>query len=121
MENDLKKMIGLWAGTVLALVLGMLAGFFFVFNSIFSDGPLGERLFAFVLIFGIYIILGLIFASAWPGRTKRWFWVLVSPALLIVTLYSVREYSGIPLHALVLVFTCAGAYLGLTIRSALKR
>jgi hypothetical protein len=94
---------------------GLLAGFFVVFNSVFSDvTDSGERLFTFALVIVVYLALGIAFgiaAISWQVGL-----VLAAPALLFVTWYTLREPGNLPLHlaymALTLAASSVGAYIG---------
>lgn len=94
-----------------ALLAGLLAGFFIVFNSIFSDvAGAGERLFSFVLVIGVYAILGLILgfsAASWVAGLP-----LVVPAVLFVIWYSLREPGHVLLHLAYVIATLAAGGLG---------
>ena len=58
--------------TIFAFIVGLIPGFFIVFNSVFSDsnGSFNERLFTFLLVIVVYVILGLIFGFI--ENSKLW-------------------------------------------------
>lgn len=118
---NLKNKIWYGVGAFLAVVVGVLPGFFLVFNSIFSDGgALGERIFTFVYVFVAYVILGIIFGMTGPRFSWKWgIWLSIA-ALVFVILYTFRESERAVLHALYLVVTfsaaCLGGYLGALFR-----
>jgi len=95
----------------LALIAGVLAGFFIVFNSVFSDvGSAGERIFSFVLVVIVYAVLGLIFgylAGSWNVSLP-----LAIPAVLLVLWYTFREPGTLLLDFAYIVVTLATACLG---------
>ena len=98
-------------GYALAIVAGLLAGFFIVFNSVFSDvSGTDERVFSFALILVVYAVLGLIvgyLAASWLVGI-----VLAAPAVLLVAWYAVlREPDNLALHLLYIAVTLAAACL----------
>jgi hypothetical protein len=107
----------------LALLAGLLAGFFLVFNSVFSDViDTGERLFSFILIILVYGALGVVLgylAASWPVGL-----VLAAPAVLFVAWYTLREPGNPPLHLAYIVVTatsaCLSSYLGERIATRAK-
>jgi hypothetical protein len=104
----------------IALVAGVLAGFFIVFNSVFSDvTSAGERIFSFVLVVIVYAVLGLIFgylAGSWAVSLP-----LAIPAVLLVLWYTFREPGTLLLNFVYIVVTlaaaCLGSYGGATLRT----
>lgn len=94
-----------------AVIAGIVAGFFIVFNSIFSDvSDSGERVFSFALVIGVYGILGLLFgflARSWKAGLA-----LAAPAVLLVVWYSSREPENFPLHVAYIVVTVGTAWVG---------
>ncbi len=105
-----------------ALLVGALAGFFLVFNILFTDvSSTNERLYSFGLIIVVYLVLGLIFGYL----TATWNvgLVLSLPAVILALLYSVREPGNLLLHLAYILATlsaaCIGAYGGarLAVRS----
>jgi hypothetical protein len=102
---------------LLALALGMLAGFFVVFNAVFTDGgALGERLMTYGIVIVVYGLLGFFFSLASPVRMKLWIGLLSGPAILILILYTLKEHQAFLLHLsyflLAPAMTWAGAMLG---------
>ena len=58
--------------SIYVFIVGLIPGFFIVFNSVFSDssGSLNERLFTFLLVIVVYVILG--FIVGFIPRSKSW-------------------------------------------------
>jgi len=114
----MKKIIGY----ILALVIGLLPGFFIVFNSVFTDssGSLWERVLTFILVIFSYGILGLIFGFI--GRETSWKWGLwlSAPAVVILVLYSFKEPGTILLNLLYIVLTLASACLASSLGARTK-
>ncbi len=81
------------SGYFLVLILGILPGYFVVFNSVFTDpgGSVSERLLTFLLTAVTYGIPGAILGYIGPATSWRWGIWLTIPALIIVLLYSFRE------------------------------
>ena len=103
------------AGYGAALLIGALAGFFLVFNILFSDvSSTNERLYSFALIIAAYLVLGAIFGyfmATWHVGL-----VLSLAAVILALLYSAREPGNLALHLAYILATvasaCAGAYAG---------
>lgn len=116
--------VRLWIGTILLLLASLLAAFFFVFNSVFSDGGIGDRAMAFAITAGVYLILGLVSGLASPTRPRRWMWILSAPAAAILFLYTFSEPQSLLLHAffagLVLLAVYAGVRVGMRSRAPKK-
>jgi hypothetical protein len=88
-----------WLSYLLALALGLLAGFFVVFNSVFSDGgALGERLMTYGIVIVVYGLLGFLFSLASPAKAGLWTALLSAPAVLILILYTLKEHQAWLLH-----------------------
>ncbi|HYF92752.1 MAG TPA: hypothetical protein VD969_10965 [Symbiobacteriaceae bacterium] len=102
-----------------AALVGVLPGFFLVFHSVFADSSsTSERLVALLLIAAAYGLLGAVFgffAGSW--RVGVW---LAFPALVMVALYSLKEYQHLLLHvatgAVTLAAACGGARAGAHLR-----
>lgn len=96
-----------------ATVLGILAGFFFVFNAVFSDvSSPSDRLFAVAVVSGVYLVLGFLFGRA-TFRPPMWWAVYVSgPALAMLAAYTFREPGGFLLHLFFAVVTFGAALAG---------
>ena len=98
----------------IAFIVGLLPGFFVVFNAIFSDssGSLNERLITFLLVIVAYAILGFIFG--YIEKNKSWLpWVSLSaPAVIILVLYSFKETNLIGLNFLYACLTIGSSWLG---------
>ena len=98
---------------VLAFLLGILPGFFIVFNSVFSDpnGRLSERIMTYVLVIVVFGVLGFLF-----GRTRQ-NPLLLSLALslfsiIVLLLYLGKEPGSLMLVAVYLILTFVSSYLG---------
>lgn len=98
---------------LLSVLLGILPGFFIVFNSVFSDpsGKISERVFTYLLVIMVFGVLGFLL-----GRT-RLNPLLLSLALsffsiLILVLYLSREPGAMLLILTYLVLTFGSSYLG---------
>lgn len=115
------KGVFLSAGSLGALGLGVLFGFFIVFNAIFSDVfSWRDRLLTFIMVIGVYGITGILYGYFAPIRSWQWGLWLGAPAVLFVVLYSLLELERIGLHFTYILLTlaggCGGAYLGSNFR-----
>lgn len=98
-----------------ALLVGGLAGFFLVFNILFSDvASSNERLYSFGLIIVVYLLLGLLLGFVMG--TWRVGLALSLAAVVLALLYTTREPGNLLLHMAYIVVTiasaCAGSYAG---------
>lgn len=107
---------------VLTLIIGLIPGFFIVFNSVFSDsnGSIGEWITLVILIVFTYGIPALIFGYFSPKSSWHWgIWISI-PAIFILTLYSFKEPGIILLSLfniiLVLLSACGASFLGAQLR-----
>lgn len=98
---------------VLACLLGILPGFFIVFNSVFSDpnGRLSERIVTYLLVIVVFGVLGFLL-----GRTRQ-NPLLLGLALslfsiLVLVLYLGKEPGSLVLVLIYLVLTFGSSYLG---------
>lgn len=114
--------IRLWLGTFACAVVSLLAAFFVVFNSVFSDVfGAAERFGTFVYVGVAYFACGFVAGLAGPARVRRWVWILSVPAVAILLLYTFSEPQNAMLHlgfALAAPFAAyAGARAGARLRS----
>jgi len=109
--------------TILAFIVGLIPGFFIVFNSVFTDssGELNERIFTFILVIVVYVILGFIFGLIEKG--KSWVvWVSLSmPAVIILVLYSFKESTLLGLNILYACLTLGSSWLGAYASGCLRK
>lgn len=103
-----------YMGVGVAIVLGVLIGFFGVFNSVFSDGPQSERLIAITVILVIYGVLSGLWGFALPRYSWQWGLFLGLPGVIFLALYLRSEFNLYYLiyMALIIVFACLGGYGG---------
>lgn len=105
-----------------ALIVGVIPGFFIVFNSVFSDsnGSVVERLFTFLLVFVAYASLSFIFGLF--DKRKSWMtWVSLSAsAIVILALYSFKEITQIGLNSLYALLVIGASWLGSFARDRLR-
>ncbi len=108
---------------ILVFIVGLIPGFFIVFNSVFSDssGSLYERLFTFLLVLVAYVILGFIFGFI--EKRKSWLsWASLSaPAVIILILYSFKETTLIGLSILYALLTLGSSWLGFFLGARLRK
>lgn len=106
-------------GRVLAVILGIILGFFGVFNSVFADGMLSERLIVVGVILLIYAFLGFLLGFFLPKGS--WTWGLFGgvPGALFLLLYMLREFSFYYLIYIILLLTvsCLAAYGGSLVKT----
>jgi len=91
----LKK--SLWIA--LALIIGILPGFFLVFNFMFSDIiSLNERILSFLIVIAAYLILGAAFGLAGSDIGWKWgIWISL-PAVIIALAYSFSEAGTLAIN-----------------------
>lgn len=106
-------------GKILTVLVGFLLGFFGVFNSVFSDGALAERLVTISIILIIYAILSALVGLFLPRYSWKWGFFICLPGVFILLLYMFREFNPYYLiyQIMLVVFSCLGAYIGHAIRS----
>jgi len=97
---------------IIALGVGSLLGLFGVFNSVFTDGAIGERLITIAVILLLYAVLSAGWAYFAPSYSWQWGAVLSAPGALLLAVYTLTEgnpYYLVYLVALVLIsITAAG-------------
>jgi len=82
-----------------ALIIGILPGFFLVFNFMFSDIiSLKERVLSFLIVIAAYLILGAAFGLAGSDISWRWGIWLSLPAIIIASIYSFSEAGTLALN-----------------------
>jgi DMSO reductase anchor subunit len=101
-----------------AFIIGVLPGFFIVFNSIYSDanGSIWERLFTFILVFITYSILGFVFGRLSRKNPISLGIALSLPSSLLLILYLFKEPQLVGIILLYLALStgasCLGSILG---------
>lgn len=114
--------IRLWMGTLAVAAASLLAAFFVVFNSVFSDVfGVAERLGTFAYVAVAYFVCGFAAGLVGPARVRRWVWIFSVPAVAILVLYTLSEPQNAMLHfafALLAPFAAfAGARGGAKLRA----
>jgi len=106
-------------GRVLAIIVGILVGFFGVFNSVFSDAGLHERLISIGVIFIIYAVFGCLLGYLLPRSSWIWGLFLGVPGALFLFLYLLSEFNLYYMLYIVLliVVACLAAYGGSRLQS----
>lgn len=105
----------------LVLILGILPGYFVIFNSVFTDtsGSISERLLTFLLVVICYSIPGAVLGYIGPATSWKWSIWLTIPAFLIILLYSFKEPDLLVLNFgyILLAFASGsiGGYFGASI------
>lgn len=100
-------------GTVVCLLLSLLAAFFVTFNAVFSDVfGIQERLGTYVYAGVVFFLLGLFSGLAGPGRTNRWAGILGIPSVAILVLYTFSEPQNALIHLGFAILVPAAAYAG---------
>jgi hypothetical protein len=95
-------------------------GFFGVFLSVFSDGPIYERLITILIVLIIYGVVGIVIGAWKSEKTLVYLPFLSLPGILILLMYSIGEEFKpiyIPYMLLVLMFS----YFGLKTGRSFKR
>jgi peptidoglycan/LPS O-acetylase OafA/YrhL len=103
-----------WFGTIVLLLVSLLASFFVVFNMIFSDiFGAGERIGSYVYAGVAYLVLGLMAGLAGPSRPRRWLWILSAPAVAILFLYTFSEPQNALIHLGFALLVPLAAHVGI--------
>ncbi|MGI1660059.1 MAG: DUF6954 family protein [Desulfitobacterium sp.] len=98
---------------LIAFLLGILPGFFIVFNSVFSDpsGNISERLVTYLLVIVSFGVLGLLL-----GRTRENPLIMGTMlslfSIILLVFYLFKEPGSLLMILSYLVLTFASAYLG---------
>jgi len=110
-------------GILLSIIAGIIIGIFGVIVSVFTDGPLAERLVTIVVILLIYYVLGGVWGLVLPGYSWKWGLLLGAPGVLFLGVYMIREFSAFYFLYMVLIITmaCFGAWAGSAVRSRRKK
>lgn len=107
---------------IFAFMVGLIPGFFIVFNSVFSDtsGSFSERLITLLLVILAYVIVGFVFGFI--DKSKSWLvWVCLSaPAVIILVLYSFKETSLIGLNIVYACLTIGSSWLGVFLSGRIR-
>ena len=108
---------------IVGFVIGVLPGFFIVFNSVFSDssGSLYERIFTFMLVIVVYAILGFVFSFIEKRKSRLMGVSLSLPAVIFLILYSFSETTLIGLNILYACLTVGSCWLGSYVREYLRK
>lgn len=109
-------------GSLITLVAGALIGFFGVFVSVFSDGLIYERLVTILIVLIIYGIVGIVLGFLKPMYTWLYMLSLSVPGVIILALYSAREFNilYVAYMALILVFSFFGTKTGKSMKRKKK-
>ncbi len=109
--------VALIASRVVAVLAGLLWGFFVAFNAVFSDVfGLKDMLAAIVYVLVAYFGLGLMFGVLGPRTSWRWTWWLAPPGVVLAVVM-IGDSPGrivyvVGVAASVVVATLAGSWLG---------
>lgn len=118
----MSSFIRLWLGTIICLLVSLLAAFFVVFNMVFSDiFGVAERVESYVYAGAAYLILGFVSGLVGPAHPQRWVWIFSVPAVLILFLYTFSEPQNILIHAGFAVLVPLAAYGGVRLGVRLRR
>jgi len=107
---------------LLAILIGIIIGFFGVINSVFSDGALAERLITISIILAIYAILSALLGFLLPAYSWAWGLLLCIPGVLFLFLYMFTEFNPYYLIYIITLISvsCLGAYGGNKIKAIKK-
>lgn len=100
-----------------AFLIGILPGFFIVFNSVFTDsnGNIGERFFTFLLVIVIFGVLGYLFGRLSSEKSITLGIMLSLPSIILLVLYLFKEPRLGGLILIYVVLTAGASYLGTTL------
>lgn len=106
-------------GSLITLVAGALIGFFGVFVSVFSDGLVYERLVTILIVLIIYGIVGIVLGFLKPTYTWLYMLSLSMPGVIILALYSSREFNILYVAYIILIL--AFSFFGTKTGKSMKR
>ncbi len=111
--------------SVAEFLVGILPGFFLVFNFMFSDViSIRERIFSFLLVTVTYLLLGMAFGLAGHSVGLGGVWLSL-PALILALLYSFSEAGLVIMNSAyafgALAFSIAGYRIGASFSINRKR
>lgn len=101
------------------VIIGLLLGFFGVMVSVFSDAGIYERIVTILIILIIYGVLGLALGFLYPVKTWVYMLSLSIPGVLLLILYSIKEFKVMYLVYILLIL--AMTYFGTKSGKSLKR
>lgn len=103
------------------LLIGILPGFFLVFNFMFSDvSSTRERVVSFLLVAVVYLVLGAFWGFMGGDYRCGGLW-LGLPSLFFAVLYSLREADLIAINLLYAIFSLVFGAAGHRIGKSLSR
>jgi hypothetical protein len=98
---------------ILAFLIGLLPGFFLVFNYMFSDvSSDSERSVSFLVVEAVYLFLGAVFGLLVSDKGWKYALCLSLPALMLIVLYSLRETGTILINLSYAVSVLGSALIG---------
>ena len=106
-------------GVVVTAIIGLLMGFFGVMVSVLSDAGIYERIITILIILIIYGILSLALGFLYPVKTWIYILPLSVPGVLLLILYSIKEFKVLYLVYILLIL--AMTYFGTKSGKSLKR
>jgi hypothetical protein len=106
----LKKIIGV----LFSLIIGSFVGFFGVLVSVFSDGPLKERLTVIFVILLIYFIISLLFGRFISGFTWQWGLFISIPGAALLAIYTYKEFNLLYIAYIlaIIIISCTASLIG---------
>ena len=118
-------------GILLAIVIGLILGFFGVLNSVFSDGVLSERIIFIAIILVIYCVLSALWGYFLPKYSWQWGLFFSFPGAFFLAVFfllgslnasAFDYYSSLVIVYLILLtsLSCLAAYGGSLIRIRMK-
>lgn len=96
---------------IVVFVIGVIIGFFGVFNSVFSDGSAYERAVTILVVLIAYAIAGVITGFVKPVKTMLYLPCLCITGLVLLLFYMYKEFNV--LHLVYFVLILVISYLGL--------
>ncbi|WP_312833108.1 DUF6954 family protein [Sedimentibacter saalensis] len=106
-------------GSLITVALGTLLGFFGVAVSVFSDGLVFERLVTILIVLIIYGIVSIVLGFLKPTYTWLYMLSLSMPGVIILALYSSREFNILYVAYIILIL--AFSFFGTKTGKSMKR
>src|SRR3990167_6272725 len=109
-------------GSLLALVLSVIAAFFGIMNILFTDiFGLDQRIESYFYVFFLYGLFALILVVLWPRKHGAWMWWLCAPGAAVGLLMSLLEPQQVIVTLGAVSFAILGAWAGAALAMILRR
>lgn len=110
-------------GSVLAVLIGAVLGFYGALLSVFADGLISERLIVIAVVLLVYFTVGGIFGFFLKSCSWKTGLLIGAPAVILLGLYSRTGFNAYyTVYMLLILFlSCIGTWTGSRISTRLKK